>query len=125
SGRRVFSGIGLTPVAFGGEVCVARDLVELLRDAGRLSGRTVLVVGTLEPSGAVVFPRVGAGVAGGGGGVGHRAGFAREAGKPAVVNAAGILASVRDGDVVRLDGRRGVVEVVRGRFFEKGHLDET
>jgi pyruvate,water dikinase len=70
------------------------------------------VVPTLEPSWAVLFPRVAGVVAEVGGELSHASILLREAGRPAVVNVTGIWAAVRTGDRLRLDGRRGVVEVI-------------
>jgi phosphoenolpyruvate-protein kinase (PTS system EI component) len=42
----------------------------------------------------------------------HASILLRESRKPAVVNVAGIWRAVRDGDRLRLDGRRGIVEVL-------------
>ena len=47
-----------------------------------------------------------------GGPLSHAAIVARELGVPCVVNAAGATWRLRDGDVVRLDGNRGLVEIV-------------
>jgi pyruvate,water dikinase len=84
----------------------------LLGDSAGLDADTVLVVPSLEPSWAVVFPRIGGVIAEVGGELSHASILLREARKPAVVNVAGIWQAVRDGDRVRLDGRRGVVEVL-------------
>jgi pyruvate,water dikinase len=112
AGQKVFEGIALTSLTFEGTVRKAEDLVELLRAGGNLDAGTVLVTPMLEPSWAVVFPRIGGVVAEVGGELSHASILLREAGKPAIVNVAGIWQSVRDGDRVRLDGRRGLVEVL-------------
>lgn len=46
-----------------------------------------------------------------GGPLSHAAIVARELGVPCVVNAAGATVRLRDGDIVRLDGQRGIVEI--------------
>jgi pyruvate,water dikinase len=112
AGQTVFAGLGLTTGTFEGKVRKAIDLVELLRASGDLDARTVLVVPSLEPSWAVVFPRIGGVVAEVGGELSHASILLRETGKPAVINVAGIWNAVRDGDRVRLDGRRGLVELL-------------
>jgi pyruvate,water dikinase len=112
AGQTVFTGIGLTPGVFEGRVRKAADLVELLRASIELDGDTVLVVPALEPSWAVVFSRIGGVITEVGGELSHASILLRETGKPAVVNVAGIWQAVRDGDRVRLDGRRGIVEVL-------------
>jgi phosphoenolpyruvate-protein kinase (PTS system EI component) len=70
-----------------------------------------LVVDTLEPSWAVVFPRFSAVVAELGGELGHASILLREAGIPAVVNARGTYRAIADGDLVRVDPAWGEVRV--------------
>ena len=108
--RRVFAGIAVTSDVFDGVVCKADDLTALLANGAKLGAETVLVVPALEPSWAVVFPRVGGVVAEVGGELSHASILLREARKPAVVNCAGIFAAMKDGERVRLDGKRGMVE---------------
>jgi phosphohistidine swiveling domain-containing protein len=107
-GQRVFPGIALSPAVFEGIVRRADELTTLLREGG-LDASTVLVVPTLEPSWAVVFPRVGGVVAEVGGELSHASILLREARKPAIVNCSGIFRQARTGDRVRLDGPRGIV----------------
>ncbi|HEV2844292.1 MAG TPA: PEP-utilizing enzyme, partial [Thermoanaerobaculia bacterium] len=61
---------------------------------------------------AVVFPRVAGVVAEIGGELSHASILLREARRPAIVNCAGIWRAVSDGDRLRLDGGRGMVEVL-------------
>jgi pyruvate,water dikinase len=114
-GQRVFAGIALDPAVVEGTARKADDLAALLAELGRAGGLaadTILVVPTLEPSWAVLFPRVAGVVAEVGGELSHASILLREAGRPAVVNVTGIWAAVRTGGRLRLDGRRGVVELV-------------
>jgi pyruvate,water dikinase len=111
--RREFPGIALSQAVFEGRALKADDLMTLLSgEGGEMGPGTVLVVPALEPSWAVVFPRVGGVVAELGGELSHASILLREAGRPAVVNCAGVFARVRTGDRLRLDGRRGVVEIL-------------
>ena len=112
SGRRIFPGIALGPAVVEGRAVKADDLVALLGRPGDLGPDVILVVPSLEPSWAVVFPRVGGVVAEIGGELSHASILLREARRPAVVNCAGIYGAVSEGDRLRLDGGRGVVEVV-------------
>jgi pyruvate,water dikinase len=113
---RVFPGIPLGPAVIEGTAHVAADLVSVLREAGEadagLGPGTILVVPMLEPSWAVLFPRVGGVVAEVGGELSHASILLRESGRPALVNVTGIFRRVRTGDRLRLDGRRGVVELL-------------
>ena len=115
SGRRVFPGIALGPQVVEGYAVKADDLVSLLSKPDALGPETILVVPALEPSWAVVFPRVAGVVAEIGGELSHASILLREARRPAIVNCAGIWRAVSDGDRLRLDGGRGVVEVLAHR----------
>jgi pyruvate,water dikinase len=118
SGEVLFPGIALSPEVREGVALKADELLALLGDVSqgkvRLGPETVLVVPSLEPSWAVLFPRVGGVVAEVGGELSHASILLREARKPAVVNCAGILRRVATGDRVRLDGVRGLVEILTG-----------
>jgi pyruvate,water dikinase len=114
--RRTFPGIALGPAVVEGIAVKADDLLSLLREAANngdlLGPKTILVVPSLEPAWAVVFPRVAGVAAEIGGELSHASILLREARKPAVVNCAGIFRRVRTGDRLRLDGARGLVEVL-------------
>ena len=113
TGRKRFPGIALTTAVIEGRAVKADDLVTLLvKGGGALGPDAILVVPTLEPSWAVVFPRVGGVVAELGGELSHASILLREARRPAVVNCAGIFREVRTGARLRLDGPRGLVEIL-------------
>jgi len=112
AGRKIFPGIGLGPAVAEGRAVKADDLLALLGRPEDLGPDVILVVPALEPSWAVVFPRVGGVVAEIGGELSHASILLREARRPAVVNCAGIWRAVTTGDRLRLDGSRGVVEVI-------------
>lgn len=119
AGRCVFPGIPLGPAVVEGRVVKAEGLLELLAEAGRTPGLlgpdAILVVAALEPSWAVVFPRVGGVVAEIGGELSHASILLREARRPAVVDCAGIFRAVRTGDRLRLDGAGRRVEILASR----------
>ncbi len=81
-----FAGIGLGRGHVVGTAVLASALADLLAGVP-LPEAPVLVVDTLEPSWAVVFPRFSAVVADLGGALSHASILLREAGIPAVVNA--------------------------------------
>jgi pyruvate,water dikinase len=116
AGRRVFPGIPLGPSVVEGRAVKADDLLALLAAAGRSPGLlgpdAILVVAALEPSWAVVFPRVGGVVAEIGGELSHASILLREAGRPAVVDCRGIFRAVATGDRLRLDGAGRRVELL-------------
>jgi rifampicin phosphotransferase len=113
--RHVFPGIALGPAVVEGRAVKADDLTALLVEASRNGGfgtDAILVVPSLEPSWAVVFPRFAGVVAELGGELSHASILLREARRPAVVNCRGVFGRVRTGDRLRLDGARGTVEVL-------------
>ena len=115
--RRIFPGIALGPATVEGRAVTAGDLTTLLvaeaaAPGSMLGPDAILIVPALEPSWAVVFPRVRGVVAEIGGELSHASILLREAGQPAIVNCEGIMRHVRAGDRVRLDGARGVVEIL-------------
>jgi pyruvate,water dikinase len=103
-----FVGIGLGQQAVLGTAVRAREVTAVLNGV-RLPESPVLVVDTLEPSWAVVFPRFAAVVAELGGELSHASILLREAGISAVVNAHGAFHSIADGDLVRVDPASGEV----------------
>lgn len=115
-GGRIFPGIPLGPAVVEGRAVKAGDLLSLLAETGRSPGLlgpdAILVVAALEPSWAVVFPRVGGVVAEIGGELSHASILLREARRPALVNCAGIFRAVETGDRLRLDGTRRRVEIL-------------
>ena len=116
AGRRVFPGIPLGPAVVEGRVVKAESLLELLAEAGRspdlLESDAILVVAALEPSWAIVFPRIGGVVAEIGGELSHASILLREARLPAVVDCTGIFRAVATGDRLRLDGAGRRVEIL-------------
>jgi rifampicin phosphotransferase len=89
-------------------VCVLRSPDE----GERMPTGAVLVAPSTDPGWAPLFSRASAVVVEIGGLFSHAATVAREYGLPAVANVEGATDLLRDGDVVRVDGSRGVVEVI-------------
>jgi phosphohistidine swiveling domain-containing protein len=113
-GRTVFPGISLSAAVVEGQARKADDLVALLQEMKEklLGPDAILVVPTLEPSWAVVFPRFAGVVAELGGELSHASILLREARCPAIVNCSGVFQRVNTGDRIRVDGSRGVVELL-------------
>jgi pyruvate,water dikinase len=116
TGQQSFPGIPLGPAVVEGQVIKAADLTALLSGDGEPGGGLgpdkILVVPSLEPSWAVVFQRVGGVIADVGGELSHASILLREARRPALVNCTGIFRQVRTGDRLRLDGARGLAELL-------------
>ena len=77
-----------------------------------LVANTILVVPYTDAGWAPVLVNAAAIVAEVGGQLSHGAIVAREFGIPAVMNVEGVMSQLQDGDRVRVDGDRGVVELM-------------
>ncbi|MGH8762758.1 MAG: PEP-utilizing enzyme, partial [Nitrosospira sp.] len=93
----------------------ARGKACLLRhpsDGDRLQPGDILIAPSTDPGWTPLFLRAGGLVVETGGYLSHGAIVAREFAIPAVVNIPGILARIKDGDVVEVDGMSGVVTLI-------------
>jgi pyruvate,water dikinase len=104
-GRLTGTGIGCGSAA--GRVRVLHD-----PDPGALRPGEVLVVRHADPGWTPLFPRVAALVMEVGGVLCHAAVVARELGVPAVVGVRDATRRLRDGQLVRVDGTAGLVDVL-------------
>lgn len=96
---------------------VAEGRVRVLRDpieAAKFEPGEVLVVAAADTGWAPLFLAASGVVTELGGPLSHAAIILREYGVPAVVNVTNATRSLRNGDIVRLDGDSGVVEVLGG-----------
>jgi pyruvate,water dikinase len=94
---------------------VARGIarvVRSLRDAGRVQPGDVLVAEMTAPSWTPLFATVAAVVTDTGGILSHCAVVAREYQIPAVVGAGRATSVIQDGQLVEVDGDRGVVRII-------------
>jgi pyruvate,water dikinase len=111
-----FRGVPLSPAVVEGRALRANGLVSLLDEIRQhpetIAADTILVVPALEPSWAVVFPRVAGVVSELGGELSHASILLREVRKPAIVSCTGICRRVHTGTRLRLDGGRGVVALL-------------
>jgi pyruvate,water dikinase len=101
-------GTAVSPGVAEAQVCVLRAPEE----GTRMPTGAVLVAPATDPGWTPLFARASAVVVEVGGLFSHAATVAREYGLPAVSNVDGATDRLRDGDVVRVDGARGVVAVV-------------
>jgi pyruvate,water dikinase len=81
-------------------------------EGDRLQPGEILVASTTNVGWTPLFPRAGAVVTDIGGSLSHAAIVARELGIPAVVGCGDATIRLRTGDRVRVDGGRGVVEIL-------------
>ncbi len=104
-----FRGIGLGTQPVSGTSVRAADLRSVLeRDS--LPPSPILVVATLEPSWAVVFPRFAGVVVELGGELSHASILLREAGIPAIINAPGAYRRIPDNTPLHLHPADGLIE---------------
>jgi phosphohistidine swiveling domain-containing protein len=82
-------------------------------EGNRLQSGEILVTSTTNVGWTPLFPRVGAVVTDIGGSLSHAAIVARELGIPAVVGCGDATIRLKTGDRVLVDGRRGVVEILK------------
>lgn len=104
-----YHGIGASPGIREGTVCVLRSLRQL---PDTLSRDTILVVPYTDAGWSPLLAQVGGIIAEVGGRLSHGAIVAREYGIPAVMDIAQATQRFQDGQRVRLDGYRGIVEVL-------------
>jgi pimeloyl-ACP methyl ester carboxylesterase/phosphohistidine swiveling domain-containing protein len=110
--RTRFHGVGLVAATAEGRAWVLNEPAHELPD-GFDPATTILVAPSVDPGWMATFGLV-AGVAIElGGDLSHGSIVLRELGLAAVTNARGLTASITTGDRVRVDGRRGVVQLVR------------
>lgn len=100
------------PAAAGTYTGTARVILDESQ-FGKVRAGDVLVCPTTSPVWSVLFPSIGALVTDVGGVLSHPAIIAREYGIAAVVATGNATGLIQDGDTVRVDGGRGVVEVLR------------
>lgn len=101
-------GTAVSPGEVIGPACILRTP----RDEGRMRPGGILVAATTDPGWTPIFAQAAGIVVEVGGVLSHAATVAREYGLPCVSNVEGATRTLRDGDLVRVDGTHGVVEVV-------------
>ncbi|MGZ3475969.1 MAG: PEP/pyruvate-binding domain-containing protein [Polyangiales bacterium] len=105
---------GPTLHGHGASPGVVRGPVRILsspEEAARLKPGEILVTRTTDVGWTPLFLAAAGVITELGGPLSHAAIVARELGVPCVVNAAGATVRLRDGEMVRLDGQRGIVEI--------------
>ena len=103
-----FKGIPASPGVTKGSVTV----ITSYKDLSKVRTGTILVCPCMSPALTIVFPNIRGIVSDHGGMLASAAIVAREYGIPAVVGTSTATASIYDGDIVRVDGTQGRVEVI-------------
>lgn len=106
--RQQWQGIGVSPGQVEGRVKILRSL----QGSGAIDRDTILVVPYTDSGWTAVLARAGGLIAEVGGQLSHGAIVAREYRIPAVMDVTDATNFLQDGQRVRLDGRRGIVEIL-------------
>jgi pyruvate,water dikinase len=107
-GETVLRGTAVSP----GEVLAPACVLRTPGDAAKMRTGGVLVAPSTDPGWMPILARSAAVVVELGGVLSHAATVAREYGLPCVSNVDGATRRLRDGDLLRVDGTHGVVEVI-------------
>lgn len=108
-------GLGCCPGVVAGRARVVRDP----RGAELREGE-ILVAEQTDPGWITLFPAAAAVLVERGSLLSHSAIVSREMGIPAIVSVKGLLRRVRTGDLLRIDGTTGVINILEGRHDEAG-----
>ena len=108
--KRVFKGLAASPGIAIGRAKILRDIGEA--KAKGFNRGEILVTLMTDPDWVPIMRIASAIVTERGGVTSHAAITARELGIPAVVGVPGILDSIKDGEILKVDGSRGVIEVM-------------
>lgn len=103
---RVWRGLPISPGLVEGPVCVVRSAADL----SKLQQGAILVVAVIDPGLAPYFGLVVGLVADMGGTLSHGAIILRESGIPAVANLRTATQDFHDGERIRVDGSRGLIQ---------------
>ncbi len=115
--KRIFKGLAASPGIAIGRAKILRDIGEA-KTKGFDRGE-VLVTLMTDPDWVPIMRIASAIVTERGGVTSHAAITARELGIPAVVGVHGIVDSIRDGEILKVDGGRGVIEVMESPEAQK------
>ncbi len=88
-------------------------VVKSVEEIARLQSGDILVCQVTNPTWAPIFQKIRAAVSDIGGSMSHAAIVAREYGLPAVVGTGNATSRIKDGQMIRVDGGRGVVTILQ------------
>jgi rifampicin phosphotransferase len=108
-GENTLRGIPVSPGEYEGPVRIVNDLKEI----GRLKPGDILVTVSTNPAWTPLFMRLGGLIMETGGQISHGSVVAREYGLPAVAGVYNATAVFKDGQIVRINGDTGSVELMR------------
>lgn len=96
-----------------GVACGQARVIRSLAEAPKLQPGDILVTQTTTPTWTALFGSIAAIVTDSGGILSHSAIVAREHGVPAVVGVGTATTTIADGQIIEVDGKRGVVRILR------------
>lgn len=108
AGPNLIRATAVSPGLAEGRACVLRSV----EDAAKMLAGGILVAYATDPGWTPIFSRAAAVVVELGGVMSHSATVAREYGIPCVSNVSGAVVRLRDGDLLRVDGLHGTVEIL-------------
>jgi pyruvate,water dikinase len=88
-------------------------IVKSVEEISRLRKGDILVCQVTNPTWAPIFQKIVAAVSDIGGSMSHAAIVAREYGLPAVVGTGNATSRIKDGQMIRVDGGRGIVTILQ------------
>jgi pyruvate,water dikinase len=101
-------GIGCSP----GKVIAEVEIVNNPNDVESLNGK-ILVTHSTDPGWVILFPSAAAIIVERGSLLSHSAIVSREMGKPCIVGVTGLLSQLHSGDLVEMDGRTGLIKIIK------------
>lgn len=104
-------GLGCSPGEITGRARVILDI----HQTGELTKEEILVTAFTDPGWTPVLARVGGVITEVGGLLSHAAVIGREYGIPAILNLIDATKIIQDGDIIRMNGKTGVVEILEKR----------
>lgn len=104
-GNSTFTGLGAAPGRASGKAHVVRKVEDIMN----IPAGSILILRILHPHLAPLLPRLGGLIVEEGAILQHATTLARECGIPAVVGIANARDLFQDGDILELDGARGVI----------------
>jgi len=114
-------GVAASPGVAEGPAVVLSD-PDNLAALYRIKEGALLVCATASRSLIAIIPRLGALATERGGMLAIASGVARDHAIPAVVAAAGLTRTIKDGDIIRVDGTKGTVEIMGARPTKRARI---
>ncbi len=115
---KAIKGAAASPGVAEGPAVVLSD-PDNLAALHRIKKGALLVCSTASRNLIAIIPRLGALATERGGTLAIASGVARDHGIPAVVGVAGLTGMIKDGDIIRVDGTKGTVEIIQTRSAKR------